>query len=113
MDELQLRGLLLLHGGQELLEVFALLRDVRVLQALLLAAVAAEQLGPLLSVQRRDVLHLPTDAHEIHIRATNDRSGWRVLWGERLCVTLTLWSATSVWILSSVSFLSSWQLFSL
>lgn len=31
----------------------------------------------------------------------------------RFCITLVLWSVTSVWILSSVSFFSSWQLFSL
>lgn len=58
MDELELHGLLLLDGGQQLLEVLALLRDVAVLQPLLLAAVTADQLRPLLGVLRCDVLNL-------------------------------------------------------
>lgn len=44
LDEFELHGLLLLHGGQELLEVFALLRDVAVLHLLLLVAVAVDEL---------------------------------------------------------------------
>lgn len=44
MDEFKLHGLLLLDGGQELLEVVTLLCDVAVLHLLLLAAVTADQL---------------------------------------------------------------------
>lgn len=44
LDEFELHGLLFLHGGQELLEVFALLCDVAVLHLLLLLAVAADEL---------------------------------------------------------------------
>lgn len=44
LDEFELHGLLLLHGGQELLEVFTLLCDVAVLYLLLLVAVAADEL---------------------------------------------------------------------
>lgn len=58
LDELELHGLLLLHAGQQLLEVFALLRDVVVLHLLLLVAVAADQLWPLFSVLCSDVLYL-------------------------------------------------------
>lgn len=44
---------------------------------------------------------------------------WPKFWADkeetdyRFCITLALWSVTSVWILSSVSFFNSWQLFSL
>lgn len=58
LDEFELHGLLLLHAGQELLEVLALLRDVAVLHLLLLGAVAADELRPLFSVLCGDVLHL-------------------------------------------------------
>lgn len=44
LDEFELHGLLLLHAGQELLEVFTLLCDVAVLYLLLLVAVAADEL---------------------------------------------------------------------
>lgn len=60
VDEFELHGLLLLDAGQQLLEVLALLRDVAVLHLLLLAAVTADQLRPLLGVLRCDVLHLRT-----------------------------------------------------
>jgi len=66
VDALKLQRLLLLDAGQQLLEVLALLRDVSVLQLLLLAAVAADQLGPLLGVLSRDLLHLHT-----HTRVTS------------------------------------------
>lgn len=58
VDELQLGRLLLLVVAQQLLEELALLHDVSVLHLLLLVAVAADQLGPLLGVLRGDFLHL-------------------------------------------------------
>lgn len=66
LDEFELHGLLLLHGGQELLQVLALLCDVAVLHLLLLVAVAADELWPLLGVLCSDVLYLavkPQNAH--------------------------------------------------
>lgn len=66
VDELQLHGLLLLDGGQKFLQVLAVLCDVAVLHLLLLAAVAADQLRPLLSVLCCDVLYLHTHTHTHH-----------------------------------------------
>lgn len=44
LDKFELHSLLLLHGGQELLEVIALLCDMAVLYLLLLIALAADEL---------------------------------------------------------------------
>lgn len=44
LDKFELHSLLLLHGGQELLEVIALLCDMAVLHLLLLIALAADEL---------------------------------------------------------------------
>lgn len=68
MDEFQLRRLLLLVVVQQLLEDLTLLYDVTVLHLLLLVAVAADQLGPLLSVLGGDFLHLRGSAKN-HFRS--------------------------------------------
>lgn len=73
LDEFELHGLLLLHGGQELLEVFALLRDVAVLHLLLLVAVAAEQLWPLFRVLCSDVLYLGVKTTARTLKCTQTR----------------------------------------
>lgn len=117
MDKFELHGLLLLDSGQEFLEVVTLLRDVDVLHPLLLAAVTADKLWPLFSVLCCDVLYLLThtgvtfdQSHGLFRRKPAGKGTLEQKCGER---TLALCSVASVWILSSVSFFSSWQLFSL
>lgn len=124
LDEFELHGLLLLHAGQELLEVFTLLCDVAVLYLLLLVAVAADELWPLFSVLCSDVLYLGVKHQQKHSniqisKRLNEGAVWAKCCadkeeaGYRFFITLVLWSVTSIWILSSVSFFNSWQLFSL
>lgn len=87
VDEFELHGLLFLHGGQQLLQVVALLCDVAVLHLLLLTAVTADQLRPLFSVLRCDVLYLPhththtesSTAEGLTVLLAADRSAVRML----------------------------------